>query len=147
MLPFPCRIASSAFILTLSATAVEAPAWNLRNAAEQLLDQHSLRLPTGDWFLKARDGRVVQWEKPEMVFKKSTAGTWEAEVLSRRWREYKFGKWAAWNDARLKFNDWSVAKIALDAPSAGGATAAFSSGQDNFLFFTPPGAAYIAQIR
>jgi len=143
----PSFLASPCIVGLSVCYAAETPGWNLRNAAEKLVDQHALRLPAGDWFLQARDGRLIQWEKPEIRYSHLNAGMWNAQIVSRRWRVYQGGKWSEWTISRTKSNVWSMAEISLTAPSSGGADAAFTSGIENFQGFTAPGASFVSQVR
>ncbi len=140
-------VAVFALVLCLPGSAAEEiPGWNVRDAAEKLLDKHALRLPAADWFLKKRDGNLVHYDKPTLSFKKA-GGNWEAEVLTVRWRERKDGKWGAWVDARPKYSNWRMARIAISAPSTGGAVASFKEAKESLEGFTPPNESTVNQVR
>jgi hypothetical protein len=128
------------------AALADAPSWSVRDAAEKLLDKHVLRLPASDWFLKKRDGNLVQYEMPKLSFKKA-GGNWQAEVLTVRWRERKEGKWGVWVDARPKHSSWRMARIEISAPAVGGTAAAFTEASESLEGFTAPNESYVNQVR
>ncbi len=136
----------SALISISTAFAKDEPGWNVRNAAEKLIDKHALRLPVGDWFLRRRDGEIVQYYKPSITFTRAGAG-WEAQVLTARWRKRTAGTWGAWVDAQPKYSIWRMATIGLDAPATGGAKASFTNANETLEGFTPPNESTVSQLR
>ncbi len=146
MLRLASSLTAAALISSTHAMAADAPAWNIRNAAEKLLDRHALRLPAGDWFLLKRDGSYIQYQKPTISFKK-TGETWQAEVLTERWRERKNGQWGAWVEARPKYSNWRMARVAVSAPTSGGAVASFTEASESLESFTAPTESSVTQIR
>ena len=132
-------------MFTINAHAID-PAWNVRDAAEKLLDKHALRQPVDDWFLERKDGSLVQYFKPSIIY--SGGGSfWHAEVRTAKWRERKNGAWGPWATAPSKPGYFQTASIEISTPSTGGASARFNDVKGWFLPFRAPGQSRVTHVR
>lgn len=150
-LPTMLKSTAIASVLILSSIAAHAvdPAWNVRDAAEKLLDKHALRLPTDDWFLQRTDGVLLQYFRPTMVFS-GRGALWNAEVRTAKWRMRENGAWGQWTIAPGKPGrpgSLRLVVIEVSTPATGGASARFTGETGWFLPFRAPGHSWVTQVR
>lgn len=138
--------ASIALVATAHSKEERDVPWNVRDAAEKLVDKHALRMPVGDWFLTRKGGNLVEYFKPRLSFQR-VAGGWEAELLTAKYRERVGGKWDKWKSPDAQYGSWTMAKISITTPATGGAFAKFTNAGVSLEGYTAPRQSYVTLLQ
>lgn len=98
--------------------AQERPSWAIIDATDRLIAQNALFLPSRDGFVRLPDGKLVHYELPSKNYIK-VGGSWQVEILSRRWRQKEQVGWSQWLDARPQYSTWKIGLIQVDVLTSG----------------------------